>query len=115
MLSKKALIAFAIPFSVSSAFAMVQIIPQAKLDLKAIAETKTLVLKSAKGTLLQKSVMDVAPENWFNLSPVDGAEGVRTEETYVTFSQPESEDIIVAVIDSGVDVNHEDQIGRAHV
>ena len=112
MLSKKALLAFAIPFSVSSAFAMVQIIPKAKLDLKAISETKTLVLKSAKGTLLQKSMMEVAPENWFNLSPADGAEGVRTEETYVTFAQPESEDIIVAVVDSGVDVNHEDLQGK---
>jgi cell wall-associated protease len=112
MMSKKALIALAIPFSISSAFAMVQIIPKATLDLKAIAETKTAVLKSAKGTLLQKSFMDFAPENWFNLSPADGAEGVRTEETYVAFSQPESEDIIVAVIDSGVDVNHEDLQGK---
>lgn len=112
MMSKKALIALAIPFSISSAFAMVQIIPKANLDLKAIAESKSLVLKSAKGTLLQKSFMDVAPENWFNLSPADGAEGVRTEETYVTFSQPESEDIIVAVVDSGVDVNHEDLQGK---
>lgn len=112
MMSKKALIALAIPFSISSAFAMVQTIPKATLDLKAIAETKTLVLKSAKGTLLQKSVMDVAPANWFNLSPADGAEGVRTEETYITFGQPQSEDIIVAVVDSGVDVNHEDLQGK---
>jgi cell wall-associated protease len=112
MMSKKALIAFAIPFSISSAFAMVQVIPKATLDLKAMAETKTLVLKSAKGTFIQKSFMDVAPENWFNLSPADGSEGVRTEETYVTFSQPESDDIIVAVIDSGVDVNHEDLQGK---
>ncbi len=112
MMSRKALLALALPISLSSAFATVQVIPKAVLDLKAIAETKTVVLKSAKGTLLQKSFMDVAPENWFNLSPADGAEGVRTEETYVTFSSPQSEDIIVAVIDSGVDVNHEDLQGK---
>ena len=93
-MSRKALLALALPISLSSAFATVQVIPKAVLDLKAIAETKTVVLKSAKGTLLQKSFMDVAPENWFNLSPADGAEGVRTEETYVTFSSPQSEDII---------------------
>ncbi|MBA2403777.1 MAG: S8 family serine peptidase [Bdellovibrionales bacterium] len=112
MMSKKALLALALPLSITSAFAMVQVIPKAKLDLKAISETKTLVLKNAKGTLLQQSLMDVAPENWFNLSPADGAEGVRTEETYVTFDQPQSEDIIVAVVDSGVDVNHEDLQGK---
>lgn len=111
-MSRKALLALALPISISSAFATVQVIPKAVLDLKAIAETKTVVLKSAKGTLLQKSFMDVAPANWFNLSPADGAEGVRTEETYVTFSSPQSEDIIVAVIDSGVDVNHEDLQGK---
>jgi cell wall-associated protease len=112
MMSKKALLALALPFSITAAFATVQVIPKAKLDLKAIAENKTLVLKNAKGTRLQMSLMDVAPENWFNLSPADGAEGVRTEETYVTFGQPVSEDIIVAVIDSGVDVNHEDLQGK---
>jgi subtilisin family serine protease len=52
------------------------------------------------------------PENWFNLSPADGAEGLRTEETYNTFGLPLSEDIVVAVIDSGVDVNHEDLQGK---
>jgi cell wall-associated protease len=112
MMSKKALLALALPISISAAFAKVQVIPKAELDLKAIAATKTIVLKNAKGTILQKSFLDFAPENWFNLSPADGAEGVRTEETYVNFSAPVSEDIIVAVIDSGVDVNHEDLQGK---
>jgi subtilisin family serine protease len=112
MMSKKALLALALPISISTAFATVQVIPKAVLDLKAISETKTVVLKNAKGTVLQRSFLDVAPENWFNLSPADGAEGVRTEETYVTFGIPQSEDIIVAVIDSGVDVNHEDLQGK---
>jgi cell wall-associated protease len=112
MMSKKAILALALPISISAAYAKVQTIPKAVQDLKAISATKTLVLKNAKGTRLQKSLLDVAPENWFNLSPADGAEGVRTEETYVTFGQPVSEDIIVAVVDSGVDVNHEDLQGK---
>ncbi len=56
--------------------------------------------------------LSAAPINWFNLSPADGAEGVRSEETYVQFGLPQSEDIIVAVVDSGVDVNHEDLQGK---
>ena len=112
MMSKKAILALALPISISAAYAKVQIIPKAVQDLKAISGTKTLVLKNAKGTRLQKSFLDAAPENWFNLSPADGIEGVRTEETYVTFGAPVSEDIIVAVVDSGVDVNHEDLQGK---
>lgn len=112
MMSKKAMLALALPILITSAFARVQVIPKAVLDLKAIQENKSILIMNAKGTLLQKSFLDVTPENWFNLSPADGAEGVRTEETYVTFGQPESEDIIVAVVDSGVDVNHEDLQGK---
>jgi hypothetical protein len=49
------------------------------------------VLKNAKGTILQaSSLLAIRPENWFNLSPADGAEGVRTEETYKTFGMPQS-------------------------
>ncbi len=112
MMSKKALLALAFPISISAAFGAVQVIPKAKQDLRAIAEIQSLVLKNAKGTLLHKSFMNVAPENWFNLSPSEGSEGVVTEETYVTFPQPAGADIIVAVIDSGVDVNHEDLQGK---
>ncbi len=115
MMSKKALFAMALPISFTSAFASVQVIPKAVQDLKAIQANKSIVLKNAKGTHLQASLnalLTVTPENWFNLSPADGAEGVRTEETYVTFAQPETEEVIVAVIDSGVDVNHEDLQGK---
>jgi subtilisin family serine protease len=113
MISKKALLALALPISFNSAIARVQIIPPAVQDLKQIQKNESrYVLKNAKGTLLQKSFLEVAPENWFNLSPAEGIEGVRTEETYLTFGQPQSEDIIVAVIDSGVDVNHEDLQGK---
>lgn len=113
MISKKALLAMAIPLSMSSAFAVVQIVPKATQDIKIMQKNASrYVLKNAKGTLLQKSLMNMAPENWFNLSPTQGIEGVRTEEVYAKFGMPVSEDIIVAVIDSGVDVNHEDLQGK---
>lgn len=113
MLSKKALLAVALPFSISSAFAIVQVIPKAKQDILQMRKNESLyVLKNVKGDRLQKSMLGLAPENWFNLSPAQGVEGVRTEEVYEKFGLPVSQDIIVAVIDSGVDVNHEDLQGK---
>lgn len=114
MMSKKALLVLALPLSITTAFARTLQIPKAEQDLKLFSKNESrFVLKNAKGTLLNaSSFLNLRPENWFNLSPADGAEGVRTEETYVTFGMPASEDIIVAVIDSGVDVNHEDLQGK---
>ena len=112
-MSKKALIVLALPLSITASFARTQQIPKAELDLKLLNSNQSkYVLKNAKGTFLSTSFLAVRPENWFNLSPVDGAEGVRTEETYKAFGMPQSEDIVVAVIDSGVDVNHEDLQGK---
>lgn len=114
MMSKKALLVLALPFTFSTAFARTLQIPKAEQDLKLIRSNQSqFVLKNAKGTLVSApSFLNVRPENWFNLSPVDGAEGVRTEETYKIFGAPASEEIVVAVIDSGVDVNHEDLQGK---
>lgn len=114
MMSKKALLVLALPLSITAAFARTQQIPKAELDLKLIQKSeKNFVLKNAKGTVLSApAFLNIRPENWFNLSPAQGIEGVRTEETYKTFGMPKSEDIIVAVIDSGVDVNHEDLQGK---
>lgn len=114
MMSKKALLALAIPLTFSAAYAKVQIIPKAELDRQLVeGNVSRFVLKDAKGNFLQSTALKTfTPENWFNLSPADGAEGVRTEETYVTVGRPQSEDVIVAVIDSGVDVNHEDLQGK---
>ena len=115
-MSKKALLALALPISISAAYGRVQMIPKPEIDLKIMSSYKShYVLKNAKGTLLEKSPISLTPENWFNLSPGAGAEGVRTEETYVTFGQPEVEEIVVAVIDSGVDVNHEDLQGKVWI
>src|SRR5665647_670890 len=114
MMSTKVLLALALPLSFSSVFAAVQVIPKAELDLKLTMKNESqFVLKSAKGTLLQASIMaEITPANWLNLSPADGAEGVRTEETYLAMGLPTGKDIIVAVVDSGVDVNHEDLQGH---
>ncbi len=109
MLSKKALFALALPLTFSAAFAKNQAIPKAQMLLKSFRVNESIyVLKDAKGNLLQKSILGDTPANWFNLSPSEGAEGVRTEEVYKTFGMPQGEEVIVAVIDSGVDVNHED-------
>lgn len=113
MMSRKALLVLALPLSITAAFARTQQIPKAEQDIKLINMNHSqYVLKNAKGTLMGPSFLAVRPENWFNLSPVDGAEGMRTEENYKTFGRPASDDIVVAVIDSGVDVNHEDLQGK---
>lgn len=107
------LLAVALPLSFSQAFAMVQMIPKALEIIRAEESIpKNYIFKNSKGTLLGKSSLNLIPDNWFNLSPADGAEGVSTEKTYVEFGNPVSEDIIVAVIDSGVDINHEDLQGK---
>ena len=51
-----------------------------------------------------------APENWFNLDPAaDGVQGVSTEKMYKELLGNEpGQVVIVAVIDSGVDPEHED-------
>lgn len=52
----------------------------------------------------------VAPENWFNLDESkDGVRGVSTEVAYNTVLKGKtSRTVVVAVIDSGIDVEHED-------
>ena len=51
-----------------------------------------------------------APSNWFNLDYVEnGVRGISTERAYREFlNKKSSKTIIVAIIDSGVDINHED-------
>ena len=51
-----------------------------------------------------------APSNWFNLDFIEnGVRGISTERAYREFlNKKSSKTIIVAIIDSGVDINHED-------
>jgi cell wall-associated protease len=112
MMTRTALWALALPLSFSTAFARVQMVPVEDQIIKEAQINKPrFVLKNAKGTVMEK-FLAITPENWFNLSPAMGVEGVRTEEAYGAFGIPVAEDIIVAVIDSGVDVNHEDLQGK---
>lgn len=49
------------------------------------------------------------PKNWFNLDPVENkVNGVSTEKAYEYLKGKESKTVIVAVIDSGIDILHED-------
>lgn len=61
-------------------------------------------------TFYQTGEPTEAPKNWFNLSYKDnGTRGVGTEKTYAELLKGKTPDtIIVAVIDGGVDYNHED-------
>lgn len=85
-----------------------------KSSLDALNLSSTKAFKTnAKGTILESSKYSSEPENWFNLdAELDGVEGVGAERVYQSFGNPLSSDIIVAVIDSGVDVNHEDLQGK---
>lgn len=50
-----------------------------------------------------------APENWYNLDPgTSQVQGVSTEKTYEILANRKGKKVVVAVIDSGVDIDHED-------
>lgn len=52
---------------------------------------------------------DKAPANWYNLDyKTDGIMGISTEKAYELLKGRKATPVIVAVIDGGVDVNHED-------
>lgn len=55
-----------------------------------------------------------APKNWFNMDPTrDGIMGVSTEKAYAELLKGRpTKTIVVAIIDSGVDVEHEDLKGN---
>ncbi len=76
---------------------------------KTLEEPNTMVQKNAKGTILNVD----NEEDWFNLAPngKGSSEGVSVNLAYETFG-PAKKEIIVAVIDSGVDINHEDLKGK---
>jgi subtilisin family serine protease len=104
--------------SLNSAFAMN---PNHILDMETHAKTAKraqaihTLKTNSKGTILESTNAAFAtPENWFNLDPkVDDIQGVSSDKVYTEFGEPTAtEDIIVAVIDSGVDVNHEDLQGK---
>lgn len=99
----------------TSVFAESTIAPEASSMSKASFYKNELSKRyktNAKGDVLEEMDFAAEPKNWFNLSPkLDNVEGVATENAYLIYGAPQKE-IIVAVIDSGVDVNHEDLQGK---
>lgn len=72
---------------------------------------KNFILLAVMGMANFVSAQEQAPENWFNLDPsADKVRGVSTEKVYQELLKGKSpkKTIVVAVIDSGVDPNHED-------
>lgn len=63
------------------------------------------------------TAQEKAPENWFNLDPKkDDIRGVSTERAYEELlKNKQGRTVIVAVIDSGVDIEHEDLQGKIWV
>lgn len=58
---------------------------------------------------LAQSTTDKAPANWYNLDyKTDKVMGISTEKAYDLLKGRNATPVIVAVIDGGVDVNHED-------
>lgn len=62
----------------------------------------------------QAQKKEKSPENWFNLDPVqNNVRGVSSERAYAELLKgKQGRTIIVAVIDSGVDITHEDLQGK---
>lgn len=73
-------------------------------------KVKILLLMLCLGAFAANAQQTKAPDNWFNLDPkTDNVPGVGTEKAYTTLLKgKKSKTVIVAVIDSGVDVKHED-------
>ncbi len=55
------------------------------------------------------AAQEKAPENWFNLAPSSGTQGLGTEAVYNSLLKGRtSKTVVVAVLDSGVEPDHED-------
>ena len=58
---------------------------------------------------LKAQAQEKPPKNWFNLDPVeDKVNGVSTSKAYEYLNGKTSKTVVVAVIDSGIDILHED-------
>ena len=65
----------------------------------------TLLLASACYVTLSAQ----APNDWYHQDPADGFNGVSIDKTYNTLlKERASQTVVVAIIDSGMDIEHED-------
>ncbi len=63
--------------------------------------------------LLNVTGQELPPENWFNLHPgIDSIHGASVDRAYELLEGRKSRTVIVAVIDSGIDIDHEDLVGK---
>lgn len=87
------------------AHARTLMIPQ-RMETQAIAKT-----------YIVKAIDRDVEGDWFNLDPyIDEVEGVSSNKVYETMQIPkEAQEVIVAVIDSGVDIQHPDLAGKIWV
>ncbi|MDJ1467552.1 S8 family peptidase [Xanthocytophaga flava] len=82
-----------------------------RINIRRVAQPIILAaLLSGSGFAQSADTPKKAPENWFNLDPTaDKVYGVSTEKVYQELLKGrKAKPVIVAVIDGGVDINHED-------
>lgn len=89
-----------------SGLAKVQLVPKFMME----PETSDLFYE-------EEDIKEKEKANWFNLDPIhDGVEGVSAEILHSKIEVPfRRQDIVVAVIDSGVDIRHPDLQGKIWV
>jgi cell wall-associated protease len=75
-----------------------------------ILQTLALLLFFSLSCFAQEATHDSTPKDWFLLDPEnDSVQGVSAEKTYATLLKNKpSKTVIVAIIDSGIDIDHED-------
>lgn len=78
------------------------------------ASSKGDTQPNPKGTVVVSQSAVAQGKDWFNLNPSDNKiEGVSADKVYAELDLLDhGKDIIVAVIDSGVDIHHEDLVGK---
>jgi len=81
----------------------------AALGLMCSSAAFAYVPVNSEKTLVLADTTQPAPVNWFNLDPGQNKiQGVSTEKAYEYLKDRPSQTIVVAVIDSGIDIEHED-------
>lgn len=76
-----------------------------------------LAFSSANAQSNDSTIQPQLPKNWFNLDPEeDSVLGISTEKAYRTIlKNKKSSTVVVAVIDSGIDIEHEDLISSVWI